>query len=523
MKDEAQKGAQALARYRAHLAVCKERVSSKELEPADLALANTIENLSQSGLVQVVDESLSLKFTTEDKLRLFGKTRGLHSTVDKVIRYDFELNVKRLTIEVETLSDFTTGASFRYDLSEIGPTKNSFTWGTISNLISLQLGYFLPPNRMANLFALPQFSDVSIYRQMESQATEFLPLYLHMGTSLADADHLQFDDTVPQVKEMSKMAASNFTLPTSQAKKSLIEMIETEFGRFSPKANGQGLQKKINLTCVIGRTVSEDPRSEIYFYRTHYGHAGNLVEKILENRLPQNKKLGLQGDLANWNKPSDDLKSRFETTFFGCTAHARRPFKLHSAEDNGLCDQMLLYFLYLTKMEKRIDQRGRTKKRVLYYRNRYGRKIWKKILNLATSVKVARKFSQCEGHLLWPPRSKMGTACNYIVNHYEELTAYLDYPTVNPDNNKVERLLRPEKLFLANSKYKGTEWARICLDILRTQYMTCITVGVSYKDYLKFIYKNREQIKENPEQYTPFAYAKLVEIQKANVTVSNTG
>jgi len=103
--------------------------------------------------------------------------------------------------------------------------------------------------------------------------------------------------------------------------------------------------KKINTTCIAGRSNEDDPSSEIYFYRTHYGHAGNLVGKILEQRSPANKKLFLQGDLAAWNKPIALLASRFDILFAGCSAHARRPFKIHCEDDDALCDQMLKFFL----------------------------------------------------------------------------------------------------------------------------------------------------------------------------------
>ena len=237
----------------------------------------------------------------------------------------------------------------------------------------------------------------------------------------------------------------------------------------------------------------------------------------------RHKDLGLQGDLAAWNKPRLDLKTKFNITFYGCSSHARRPFKIHSDDDDKLCDQMLTYFLLLTKMEKRIDQRGRTKQRVLYYRKRFGEKIWEKILILAKSVKTSKTLDQCEQHFVWPPSSKLGVACNYLVNHYPALTAYLYDPRVSPDNNKVERLLRPEKLFLANSKYKGTEWGRTCLDILRTEHMTCIAAGVPYIEYLKFLSKNQRDLEKNSEKYTPYAFSKYLEAKKQHQSDLNTG
>ena len=435
-------------------------------------------------------------------------------------RYDFDLCITKINLEIETLTDFKSGFSKRVDISDIGPAKGAFTWLTISNLIQLHLGYFLPLNRMQGLLNLKIFSDVNIHRQLESQALIFLPIYVQLGSDLSEATHLQFDDTNPNVIEMKKMVNGNFEMrkteeekaqesKKNQIKTAAIDLLEDEFGRFSLTSDGKNIQKKVNTTCIAGRSDENQPQSEVYFYRTHYGHAGNLVEKILEQRSPSNKKLILHGDLAVWNRPTAQLELRFDIVFAGCSSHARRPFKIHSADDDALCDQMLCYFLMLTKMEKRIDERGRTLRRTLFYRQKYGKMIWEKIIKLSKSVLNARSLSECSDHYLWPPSSKFGIACKYVVKHFSELTVYLANPRIPPTNNKMERLLRPEKLFLNNSKFNGTEWGKTCIDILRTIVMTCQSAEVPFIEYMKFVYKNQDKVADNPASFTPYAFFKI--------------
>lgn len=509
-----------MANYRAHLALVRSRSPSPQLDFPDICLGDSVEKLSALGLVNLTEKSMRLAFNDEEKLKNFGKTKGLHSTIDKVVRYEFDLVVTKINLEVETLSDWTTGVSKRVDLSDIGPAKGSFTWKTISNLAQLHLGYYLPINRMQNLINLSIFSDVNIYRQFESLSMMFLPIYIELGAELSDSSYFQFDDTKPNVIEMKKMANGNFEMrktdeekqkdsEDNKRKNEVMDLLEEEFGRFSERADGKGLQKKISMSCVVGSTDDNDPKSGICFYRTHYGHAGNLLEKLLEQRSPLKKDIILQGDLASWNKAPEKYYALFNITFAGCSSHARRPFKLHSEDDNALCDQMLFYFLLLAKMETRIDERGRTVKRVLFYRKHYGQKVWDKILELSESVLSAKKLSECSGHYVWPPSSKFGLACKYIKKHIKELTAYLKIARVSPDNNKVERLLRPEKLYLNNSKRKETEWAKTCSDILRTILMTCQFAEVSFEEYLKFVYKNKDKLQENPSLFTPYAFSKL--------------
>lgn len=41
-----------------------------------------------------------------------------------------------------------------------------------------------------------------------------------------------------------------------------------------------------------------------------------------------------------------------------------------------------------------------------------------------------------------PPNSQIHKACNYIIRHYNELTAYMDYDMVLLDNNATELAIR---------------------------------------------------------------------------------
>jgi len=61
------------------------------------------------------------------------------------------------------------------------------------------------------------------------------------------------------------------------------------------------------------------------------------------------------------------------------------------------------------------------------------------------------------------------------------------------------------------SKFRKTEAGRLHVDILRTIVHTCSAAGVDLKDYLLFVFKSREEIETNPEQYTPYAYALKLE------------
>ncbi len=171
---------------------------------------------------------------------------------------------------------------------------------------------------------------------------------------------------------------------------------------------------------------------------------------------------------------------------------------------------MLSAFLVLEQIEDRIDELGRTKARIERYRQRYSSKVWAAIRKRCESVIRGQKIY---GHY-WPKTSELYIACKYIVKHYETLTAYIRDPRLPSTNNLCERVLRWDKIMEDASKFRMTEAGRLHVDILRTIVHTCSAAGVDLKDYLLFIFKNRESIEADPGQFTPYAYALRLDAAK---------
>ncbi len=243
----------------------------------------------------------------------------------------------------------------------------------------------------------------------------------------------------------------------------------------------------------MGRS-EKDPRSTIRFFRTHTGSVGNLLSQLLEWRDPRLKKLIFQGDLSSANLPRVELRNKFDLAIAGCGSHARRPFWKYQEEDPDLCYFMLRGFLMLSQLEKRIDLRGRTPKNVLKYRDRYGRMIWTALRNRSQSSVHGKVMSHIPPKfgiqpMLWPPGMDLNRACNYVINHFNELTLYLTVPRLQYTNNGSERALRIEKCMLNGSKYRKTRNGRAVLDVLRTLNATCTGAQIDITEYLKFVFK----------------------------------
>lgn len=437
-----------------------------------------------------------------DRMKEFEKTTGLHVSHDRPKRVDVKLVVTEITYKVETVTDPVTGKSVRASMAEDGPEGFQLTWGAVSNLIKMHVGFAIPINRIMLMIGQPEFSSSKICRVLQYVAMNLVVIYLYLSEELSDVGVLAGDDTTTKVLEAESTGKLD----------DICDEIDAHLGWTQPRANGKGDKKALNVSLIVGKP-GRDPRSTIRFFRTHVGSVGNLLTKILESRSPKAGAVIFQGDLSTANLPIPALREKFRLAVAGCGAHARRPFWRYRKDDESFCYFMLRGFLMLTEIENLIDARGRTRENVLKLRGRYGRWIWGAMRNrciAATTGHVPSPGTYPRGITpnIWPPNTELNKAGMYVINHFEELTLYLAHPELEYTNNGRERALRIEKCMLSSSKFRKTKRGRVTLDILRTINATCTAANVDLTDYLPFVFKNADQIHEHPENFTPYAFAR---------------
>ena len=475
-------------------------------EPAEPAYQRSGEAVFTGNLAEATDEARRLRV---DRVENFENPRGLHSASDDRKRYEYGVTTKTIHLSVETVTDPRTGKSVTASTDDIGPPNSQATWSAIANTIIAVIGYAIPINRLALMLekSCPYFTSTRICFYLKMAAELFLPIYTCLGEDeLPECDVLQGDDTKVRVIEIQRALKDGGELQ-EPVPGSLIAKVAAIFGRAFDKKRGKGKKRSLNVSVVIGKTRADDPRSYIFFFRSHLGTFGDLLTKMLETRSPKKKRLTILSDLATTNRVSPALYKKFDITHAGCGPHARRPFWRHKKKDQRLCYWMLSAFLVLEQIEDRIDELGRTAARIIRYRERYGRKVWAAIRKRCEAV---LRGETVYGHY-WPKTSELYIACQYIVAHYDELTRYLSDPRLPSNNNLSERVLRWDKIMEDASKFRMTEAGRLHVDILRTIVHTCSAAGVELKDYLLFVFKNRDAIAAGPNQYTPYAYALKIE------------
>ena len=455
------------------------------------------------------------------------KTKGfkiVDTLADERERFNFEIKVEKIKINVEKLVvEDETGETriITASTKHIGPPRFDITWEFLTNLCVLVAQYALPFNRIATMLTTTakKFTASMLSKHFIYTADRFVDVYLHLFSNLSPTDVLMGDDTSVRVTEVSRYFKTQSTAPptpspwqdyaTPEKAKNVASQggtlpLDVRVAQVLPfvseRRTGDGDKTKFNTTVLHGRTIPDDPRSSIIFYRSHFGGFANLCEALLKIRDPELKKLWIQSDLATTNLVVDTkLMEIFDIQYAGCASHARRPFAIHEEEDSVWCSYMLHMFKGLFIHEHCLDSSGRNTKNVMAVRTNDSLAMWEEIKQIA--VDISEK---------WSKKTKLGNAARYIINNFEKLTTYLYNPRLSLTNNFSERMMRMEKMIESSALFRTSLKGRAALDIIRTIIQTCVATEVNVKDYMLYVLKSDpEDVARQPQNYTPLTFRHL--------------
>lgn len=147
----------------------------------------------------------------------------------------------------------------------------------------------------------------------------------------------------------------------------------------------------------------------------------------------------IQTQLSDWSGlalicdayPGYDWIKKVGRVLCRCSAHARRDHERALKENpRGAMPGMLL-FQEIYAVEEIIRHEKATGGRITELRDELARPLWETF------------HLWCLNEILnYDQNSQMHKALNYVIRHYEELTAYLNIPEMPLDNNETEREIR---------------------------------------------------------------------------------
>ena len=147
----------------------------------------------------------------------------------------------------------------------------------------------------------------------------------------------------------------------------------------------------------------------------------------------------IQAQLANWSGlalmcdayPGYDWIKKTGRVLCRCSAHARREHERALKEAPKASMPGMLLFQEIYGVEEIIRHENASGSRITELRNELTRPLWETL------------HLWCMNEILnHDKHSQMYKALNYVIRHFEELTAYLDIPEMPLDNNATEREIR---------------------------------------------------------------------------------
>lgn len=159
--------------------------------------------------------------------------------------------------------------------------------------------------------------------------------------------------------------------------------------------------------------------------------------------------------------------------WLGCWAHARRYFFEAAAERPRTTERILRTIAQLYRWERQWDEAQVGASRAALRQRHFARPLyWLRKLALALRARVL-------------PKSGLGKACAYLLDHWEPLTAHLSYSESRLDNNLVENAIRPSAVGKKNWLFIGHPDAGQRSAILYSIVVSCQRHGKDPHTYLK--------------------------------------
>ena len=211
------------------------------------------------------------------------------------------------------------------------------------------------------------------------------------------------------------------------------------------------------------------------------GVSNGRGRKIIETNLSEWAGQALMCDAYagyDWVKKAGRVLCR-------CSAHERRKFEAALKENPTLAKIGMVHnqqFYAVEEMIRAIEKetgRKMTAEEKIRFRNDNARPLWetlrlwcaKEILNL-------------------PQESKIYEAMNYLLRHYDELTAYLDIADMPLDNTDTERSIRDmvmgKKAYLYCRNYESVD--RAC--VMYSLFGACKVLGKNPERWLTYVLKH---------------------------------
>ena len=168
---------------------------------------------------------------------------------------------------------------------------------------------------------------------------------------------------------------------------------------------------------------------------------------------------------TSYNKPI----KKYSLIELNCMAHARRKFKeaLDTGYKTAYSRKILRKIGQLYRIERLAGKKPEDKQYRYILRQKYSKSILAEIKELLLDP----------GFVVLPSK-KIGTAINYMLNHWNGLTRFVENGIYPIDNNDVERIIRTLAIGRKNWMFAGSEAGAKWCATYYSIFATCSINGV---------------------------------------------
>ena len=270
---------------------------------------------------------------------------------------------------------------------------------------------------------------------------------------------------------LSRSTLCDWVMACAQRLSPIVEAMQQDMLVRSPKIHSDD-------TVIPVLEKNKTRNSRLWVYIGGGGHAPPCViyrySKTRSGREPQKVLSNYQGYLqADAYAGYDGCYQSGNIIEVGCMAHARRKFidTLKIVEKDNVAQSAIEHIAELYGIEKNAKHMSDIKR--YYYRRRYAKPRLKRFYRWLC---VQKEHA--------PPKSPLGKAIHYMLNHWQALNNYLRDGVLAIDNNIAERAMKTvvlgRKNYLFAGSAQGAEHAAVIYSLIES----CKAVKINTFDYL---------------------------------------
>jgi transposase len=307
-------------------------------------------------------------------------------------------------------------------------------------------------------------ADATQWDQIERVADCAYPVFEQLKTLAAQGEVIYQDDT--HVRILSLIAENR-----------RMQADDTSGARTGMYTTGLVVQQGEHTICL---------------YMAGRAHAGENLEALLTQRDAGRDKPLVMSDALAANTADEAALIRCH-----CLAHGRRKFSELEETFPAECTVVIEAFKQVFEHDEaaRLQQLTPTE-RLAYHQHASGP------IMAALKSWLEQQFEERNVE----PNSSLGKAFQYLLNHWQTLTQFLQVERAPLDNNIVERALKLAIRQRKNSLFYATDYSAYIASMLTSLIATCLHAGVNALEYLVALQEHRTAVFHDPDAWMPWNY-----------------